>query len=317
VVDSQKMKQKIIIVLLLSFISLQSYANHLSKLRVILDWFPNPDHAPLIIAQQQGFFKQQGLDVELISPSDPNDAPKWVATHQADVGLTYQPAFMQQVDQGLPLVAIGTLIDKPLNCLAVLKDSNIKSLSDLKGKRIGSTSGSIASVMLMTLLKKQGLTEKNVEIINVKYNLTQALLSHEVAGVTGLMRNIEIPMLESMGHETIAFFPEEHGVPTYNELIFIAHKDLAHDTRFKPFLLALQAAVLYLDQHPKAAWKQFIKTYPEANNQVNKETWFATIPYFAEDPRYFNTDEWNLFAEFMKNNKLIQTPVSSSRYLVN
>src|SRR5580700_9623745 len=90
---------------------------HMQRLTVILDWFPNPDHAPLIVAKQQGFFKEQGLDVELIGPADPKDPPKLVAANKADIGITYQPEFLQQVDQGLPLVQIGNLIDRPMNCL--------------------------------------------------------------------------------------------------------------------------------------------------------------------------------------------------------
>ena len=205
------------------------------KLTVMLDWFPNPDHAPLIVAQQQGFFKEQGLDVELIGPADPNDPPKLVAAQKADIGITYQPQFMEQVDQGLPLIRIGTLIDKPLNCLVVLNDSGIKTLADLKGKDIGSTNGGLSSIMLKVMLAKQGLGEKDVNTINVKYNLTQALLSHKVDAVTGMMRNFEVPMLEQTGHKVSAFFPEEYGIPNYSELIFITNIANKNDKRFPRF----------------------------------------------------------------------------------
>ena len=310
--------KKIIIFCLLNIIASVTFAANqtMDKLTVILDWFPNPDHAPLIIAKQQGFFKEQGLDVELIGPADPNDPPKWIAANKADIGITYQPQFMEQVDRGLPLVRIGTLIDKPLNCLVVLNESGIKTLADLKGKQIGGTNGGLSSVMLKVMLQKQGLTEKDIEFINVRYNLTQALLSKKVDAVTGMMRNFEVPQLELTGHKVEAFFPEEYGIPNYSELIFITHVNKVHDKRFPKFLTALKKAVAYLDTHPKETWKQFAKDYPEANNKVNREAWFATIPYFAEDPFYFDSEEWRRFADFMQKNKLIKNPQPISRYAI-
>lgn len=288
----------------------------LQKLSVILDWFPNPDHAPLIIAQQQGFFKEQGLQVEIIGPADPTDPPKWVATGKADIGITYEPEFMEQVDRGLPLIRIGTLIDKPLDCLVVLEGSGIKSLADLKGKRIGSGTNGVSGIMIKNMLVRHGLEAKDVEVVNVRYNLTQALLSKKVDAVTGMMRNFEVPQLELSGHKVTTFFPEEHGVPNYSVLIFIANLANTQDDRFPRFLAAVKKAVAYLDAHPKETWGQFAMQYPESNNDVNKETWFATMPYFAEDPAGFDSDEWRRFAEFMQEHQLIKKVQPMSRYAI-
>jgi len=105
------------------------------KLTIGLDWFINPDHAPLIIAQKRGFFKEVGLEVEMIEPADPNDPPKLVAAGRLDLAISYQPQLHIQVDQGLPVVRVGTLVSVPLNALVVLKNGPIKSISDLKGKK--------------------------------------------------------------------------------------------------------------------------------------------------------------------------------------
>ena len=93
-----------------------------NKLTVLLDWFVNPDHAPLVVALQSGRFKDAGLNVELIAPSDPNLPPKLVAAGKGDIAVSYQPQLHIQADQGLPLVRIGTLISSPLNSLVVLRD---------------------------------------------------------------------------------------------------------------------------------------------------------------------------------------------------
>jgi putative hydroxymethylpyrimidine transport system substrate-binding protein len=284
------------------------------KLTLWRDWFPNPEHAPLIIAKQQGYFKEQGLDVELISPSEPMDTSKLIAENKADIGITYEPEYMQQVDAGLPLISIGALIDKPLNSLVALKGNGIRSLPDLKGKRIGSNSGGLSLVMLKVMLKKSGLSEKDVRISKIRYNLMHALLSHKVDAVTGIMRNVEVPMIESNSKKVVTFFPEDHGVPNYSELVFITHTQNVHDPRYPRFLEAVKKAVRYLDEHPQLAWEAYINEYPEANNTVNHEAWFATMPYFAEDPAGFNDVEWSKFAAFMQKNQLIKKAQPTSRY---
>lgn len=286
------------------------------KLTVILDWFPNPDHAPLIVAEQQGYFKEQGLEVELVGPADPTDPPKLVAAGKADIGITYQPELMGYIDKGLPLIRIGTLIDKPLDCMAALKGSGIKTLADLKGKRIGAGSDGLSSIMLKVILAQAGLTEKDVEIVNVRYNLTQALLSRKVDLVTGIMRNVEIPQLENQGQKVVTFFPEDHGIPNYSVLVFIANTANQRDERFPRFLSAVKKAVRYIDEHPEKSWQEFTNRYPEANNQVNKDSWFATMPYFAEDPAALDTKEWQRFAQFMQQNQMIKKIQPMSRYAV-
>ncbi|MFN7097873.1 MAG: ABC transporter substrate-binding protein, partial [Gammaproteobacteria bacterium] len=121
-------------------------------LTVLLDWYPNPDHAPLFVAQEHGFFKQHGLDVKLVSPTDPGDPLKLVAAGKADIAITYQPTLLMAVDEGIPVIRIGTLIATPLNAVAVLKSSDIHTVADLNGKKIGYSTDGTNHVMLNTLL---------------------------------------------------------------------------------------------------------------------------------------------------------------------
>src|SRR5574337_1933983 len=152
--------RKIIIILFLTFSS-AVFAD--DKIKLILDWFPNPNHAPIFVSMQQDFFKDAGLDVEIIGPADPSDPPKLVAFKQADIAISYQPHLLLQQEQGLPLVRIATLIDHPLKCLTVNADSDIKKLADLKAKKIGYSMGGTDSAMLKMMLEKAGLSLKDVE----------------------------------------------------------------------------------------------------------------------------------------------------------
>jgi putative hydroxymethylpyrimidine transport system substrate-binding protein len=284
------------------------------KLIVLMDWFMNPDHAPLFVAQEQGFFKQQQLDVELVGPADPSDPPKLVAAGKADIAITYQPQFMLQVDNGLPLVMVGTLIDKPLNCLVVLQNSGIKSLADLKGKRIGYSNSGMNNAALKVMLAQNGVAFNEVEPINVHYDLTQALLSGKVDAVTGMMRNFEVTQMELAGHPARSFFPEQNGLPVYSELIFIAQKKSVADNRIARFLTAVNEGLKYLRQHPESTWQAFAKAYPELNNELNHRAWISTLPYFAENTMAFDAKNFLRFAVFLQQNGVIKSVQPLSQY---
>lgn len=276
------------------------------KVTVILDWFLNPDHAPLFVAQQQGFFKQQNLDVNLIGPADPADPPKLVAAGKADVAITYEPQFLQQIDQGLPLARIGSLVDQPLNCLAVLEESKIKDIKELKGKQIGYSTGSVDSVMLKTMLANNQLSLNDVKLINVHYALSQSLLAKNVDAVTGIMRNFEAIQMQLNGHPAKLFYPEKNGVPTYEELIFVVNKKEINDTRWKRFLTAVKEGQEYLQKHPEEMWQAFAKAHPELNDELNHKAWMASLPYFSKNPAAYNAKQWEKFKEFMRKNGLIR-----------
>ncbi len=288
------------------------------KLTVLLDWFANPDHAPLFVAQQQGYFKEAGLDVELIGPADPSDPPKLVAAGKADIAITYEPQFIEQVEQKLPLIRIATLINKPLSCVGVLEDSSIKTIRDLKNKRVGYSSESeVANASLKVMLEKNGLKLNDVELINVHYDLTQALLSKKIDAVTGIMRTFEVIQLQLANHPARIFLPEKNGVPTYNELILVVNKNKINDNRFPKFVAALQKGVDYLLKHPEESWEFFAKSHPELNDKLNHQAWIATLPYFAKKPAEFNSQEWLAFAKFMQKNGIIKEIQPMTSYASN
>lgn len=291
-------------------------AHAADKLIVLLDWFTNPDHAPVITAQTKGFFAAEGLDVELIEPADPAMPPKLVAAGQADIAITYQPTLHAQIDEGLPLTRIGTLVETPLNSLIVLKDGPIKKLEDLKGKRIGFSVSGFEDAMLGQMLKSVGLSVGDVELINVNFALSPALMSGQVDAVIGAYRNFELTQIEIEGKVGKAFYPEEHGVPIFDELIYVVKNDQTSDTRYVRFMAAIEAATIYLTNHPDEAWTAFIEAYPNLNDELNKRAWADTLPRFAKRPAALDTGRYQRFAEFMAENGLIKEVVPVSTYAI-
>jgi len=287
------------------------------RLTVMLDWFVNPDHAPLVVALQRGYFADVGLDVDLVAPADPNDPPKLVAAGQADIAVSYQPQLHLQVAAGLPVVRIGTLVATPLNSVVALADGPIKTLADLKGRKVGFSVGGFEDAMLGRMLEEAGLSLSDVELVNVNFSLSPALLSGQVDAVIGAFRNFELNQLAIEGRPGRAFYPEEHGVPAYDELIFIAHRDRLDDARLPRFLDAVERAVLFMLNHPEEAWEDFRHYRAELDDDLNKRAWADTLPRFARRPAALDIGRYRRFAEFLKGQKLISEVVPVERYAVD
>lgn len=288
-------------------------AHAADKLTVLLDWFVNPDHGPLIIAQELGLFAEQGLEVELIAPADPNDPPKLVAAGKAEVAISYQPQLHLQVAEGLPMLRFGTLVATPLTTLTVLADGPVKTLADLKGRKIGFSVSGPDEAMLGAMLKSVGLTLTDVEMVNVNFSLSPSLVSGQVAAVIGAYRNFELAQMDIAGHPGRAFYVEEHGVPPFDELIYVTRRELAGDPRLPRLLDATEQAVQYMVNHPQDAWEVFRKSHPDVNDELNRRAWYDTLTRFALRPAAFDPRRYQRMAEFLKAAGLIKTvpPVES------
>ena len=287
-----------------------------TKMTVLLDWFVNPDHGPLFVALERGYFRDAGLDVEFKAPADPNDPPKLVAAGKADLAISYQPQLHMQVESGLPLVRIATLVATPLSSLVVLRDGPVKSIADLKGRTVGFSVGGFEDAILRAMLEKNGLKLADVKLVNVNFSLSPALISKKVDAVIGAYRNFELNQLDILKQPGRAFYVEEEGVPAYDELIVVANrKDLARK-ELKGFVSAVERGVQYLVNHPDASWELFVKGRKELNDELNKRAWRDTLPRFALRPGAFDRARYETFAAFLKNMGLLKEALPADRYAV-
>ncbi len=286
------------------------------KFTLLLDWHINPDHAPLIVALEKGYFADAGLDVRMIEPADPNDPPKLVAAGKADLAVSYQPQLHLQVAEGLPLVRVGTLVATPLVTLMTLADGPIKSIADLKGKKIGFAVSGTEEAILGTMLKKYGLTLKDVTPVNVSMGLTTALLSGQVDATIGGYRNFEMNQMDILGKKARAFYVEEEGVPAFDELIFVANKASLGDKRLRRFMDALERGGQYLVNHPDESWTLFIKGRKQLDDELNKRAWRDTLPRFSLTPAAVDHARYERFAAFLSERGLLKKIVPVNDYVV-
>ena len=295
-------------------------ANNLAakdKMTLLLDWFINPDHGPIIIAKEKGYFADQNLEIEIIAPADPSAPPKLVAAGQADLAVSYQPQLHLQLTQGLPLIRVGTLVATPLNCLLVLENGPIKSPQSLSGKKVGFSVAGVEEILLSAILEKYGVKLEDVELVNVNFSLSPSLMSGQVDAVIGAFRNFELNQMKIENVPGKCFFLEEEGVPPYDELIYVANSKNIDKEKIRKFLKATELATQFIINNPEESWKIFASTSKELDDQLNRMAWADTIPRFALRPPAFDAGRYLEFQDFLLQNKLINRAFPISRIAID
>lgn len=275
------------------------------QMTLMLDWFVNPDHGPIIVAQEKGYFADAGLEVEIIAPANPSDPPKMVAAGQADLAISYQPQLHLQIHEGLPLKRVGTLVATPLNCLLVLEDGPIKTPADLAGRKVGFSVGGVEEAVLAAVLQTHGLTLDDIELINVNWSLSPSLMSGQVDAVIGAFRNFELNQMDIEGVKGRCFYVEEEGLPTYDELIYVANPETMDREIIARFLAATEKATQYIVNHPEESWEVFAASSEELQDELNKRAWFDTLPRFALRPTAIDAGRYARFETFLHEAGLI------------
>ena len=307
-------------ILRLTLLFLLSTASNLAakdKMTLLLDWFINPDHGPIIIAKEKGYFSDQNLEIEIIAPADPSAPPKLVAAGQADLAVSYQPQLHLQLTQGLPLIRVGTLVATPLNCLLVLENGPIKTPQSLSGKKIGFSVAGVEEILLSAILEKYGVKLEDVELVNVNFSLSPSLMSGQVDAVIGAFRNFELNQMKIENVPGKCFFLEEEGVPPYDELIYVANSKNIDKEKIRKFLKATELATQFIINNPEESWKIFASTSKELDDQLNKMAWADTIPRFALRPPAFDAGRYLEFQDFLLQNKLINKAFPISRIAID
>lgn len=287
------------------------------KMTVMLDWFINPDHGPIILAKEKGYFADAGLEVELISPADPNEPPRMVAAGRVDLAVSYQPELHLAQREGLDLRRVGTLIETPLTCLVVRADGPVQEVADLKGRKVGFAVAGVQEMLLDAMLSNNGVDPSEVEQINIGWSISPALMSGQVDGVIGAFRNFELNQMAIEGHEGRCFYPEAEGVPAYDELIYVAHADDMNRDMIARFLGATERAAADIVNNPTASGEVFFASDAELRNDLNTRAWEDTWPRFATRPAAVDHGRYDRFETFMLESGVVETTIPAADLVVD
>lgn len=302
-----------VILLVATFAGLGTAQSSSDHLTVILDFFANPSQLPLFVAESEGFFDEVGLNVDLQVPADPSDAAQFAAVGRVDLALTPSFDLVLLRDRGLDLTAVGSLIQSPLGGLMVLKSSGIKTLADLRGKRIGFSLEPEEPALWATMLESVGISQGEYELINIGFEAIPTLLGGQV-DAAGVFRNFEPILLDLEGIDTVFFPFEEHGVPSSWQLVFAGNPSIIESKadEISRFLSAVRRAVDFTLRDPNQALNAFFTANPELaaddQRELNIRSTLATLLLFQGAPCHNDADLWAELQDFTIERGLIESP---------
>jgi putative hydroxymethylpyrimidine transport system substrate-binding protein len=287
-----------------------------------LDFYPNPDHAGIYMAQKLGYFEEAGLDVSIDAPSDPAAPVKQVAAGRTDLAVSYEPEVALAREQGLDVVAVGALVNRPLTSLIWLAESKIKGVGDLKGKTVATAGIPYQDAFLKTILARVDLTSDDVKAVNVGFGLLPALVGGSAQAMLGGYSNVEGVDLRERGKAPVVTPVDQLGVPTYDELVFVANRQKLEEDpeKFRLFLAALQRGTEAAAEKPGEATTVITEANPDLEPKLAAAEVKATLPLLSartgDKPfGYMDAQEWETFAGWMRDNGLIESLPQASELL--
>ena len=294
-------------------------------LTLMLDYFPNADHAGIYAAQASGEYERAGLDVKILTPPDAAAPLKLLQAGRADLVISYEPELLLARDKGADLVAVGALVQTPLTSLMSLGDRAITRPEQLAGKRVGTSGLSYQSAYLRTILETAGLAANDARETNVGFNLVPAMLSKKVDATLGSFWNYEGVDLERRKRNPEILRMEDLGVPTYNELVFVSRRDTLDEnggSRVRRFLQATARGHELLKSDPDAGVDALLEADRGLDRGLQTAAVRATLPvFFPEDAKrpfgFQDPAEWNAYERWMRASGLLTRPQDERAPLTN
>lgn len=190
---------------------------------------PNGSNAGFAAAVQEGYYKQAGLDVTIVPGTGSSLTVQMVASGQAKIGYADSTSTTQLIAQGAPLQVLATIYQSNPNEVIALSKSGIKSIKDLKGKKVGTPVPSSQASMLPLFLKSNGLSDSDVDLVNLApTSLVQSLLQGQVDAILGSIDTYQVQLQQQHAGKLFTAMFADNGVPTVSTSIF-ADKTYAKD----------------------------------------------------------------------------------------
>lgn len=294
-----------------------------TRVSLALDWFPNSNHAGVFEAVKRGYFKDEGLDVNVYTPADPSTVLQTVGAGRDDFGISYQPDLLQARSEGIPVVSVLGIVQHPLNSVMALETSGIKRPGDLKGKKVGHPNIASNKAMLATMLATDGLKLSDVQLIDVGFDLVPALLSGQVDAVVGAYWTHESIVMELEGHKVNVMRMEQWGVPDFYELVLVTNESTLKDRHdvVEKFTRAFRKGFEAALANPQGSIDTLLELNPETVNEpVERKGVELLVPMWkAEAPKFGwqSDDRWRSFTDWMKGEGFAQQSLDPAKAFTN
>ena len=299
------------------------------SLSLTLDFYPNPDHAGIYMAQKLGYFEEAGLDVSISAPAETAAPIKQVAAGRSDLAISYEPEVALAQEQGLEVIAVAALVNRPLTSMIWLRKSGIAGIADLKGKTVATAGIPYQDAFLKTILARAKLTPADVKSVNVGFGLLPALVGGSAQAMLGGYSNVEGVDLRERGKQPVITPVDKLGVPTYDELVLVAnrHKLEQEPESIRLFIAALERGTRAAIERPAEATQAILEANDALDPKLTAAEVEATLPLLTQPTEpgasgsvpygYMDPQEWTDFAAWMRDNGLIETLPAPSALFTN
>lgn len=259
----------------------------LREVSVTLDGYSGPENLGVLMADWQQYFRDAGLEATVYSPARPNRPIEYVTDGTVDVGISREPEVAIAQSEGIPVVAIGSLVSEPTAAMIWLGDSKIDKIADLKGQTVATAGLPFEEELLESVLRRAGLSLDDVKLEDVGYGLVHALVKGRAAATFGGGWNLEGVQLEEMGLDPVVTRVEELGVPPYDEFVVIAPRDsLAKDPQlYRDFMAAVRRGTATSVKDPDLAFEvvnEDVESDIRVSPQAREGQVEATLPLLSE-----------------------------------
>ncbi len=286
------------------------------EVSLALDWFPNSNHAGFYAAQERGYYRDEGLDVNIYVPANPEDVLKTVGAGRDDFGVSYQAEVLLARGEGVPVVSVAAMVQHPLNSIMVLEESGITRPSELKGKKVGVTGIPFEEALFQAMLEHEGLSIDDVTVVNVGFDLGPSLIGRKVDAIVGAYWTHESIAMEMQGYPITIMRMEEWGVPDFYELVLVASEDMisSHPDTVSRFVRATARGFADAIADPQAAVDILVEANPETDKELETEGIGLLAPLWQEGDAPFGSqtaERWESLAQWMKDSGLLGEDVDA------
>ncbi|MGM0852065.1 MAG: ABC transporter substrate-binding protein [Bacillota bacterium] len=293
----------------------------LKKVTVVLDWTPNTNHTGLYVAKEKGYFKEQGLDVDIILPGEAG-ADQLVASGKAEFGVGYQESVTQARVQDVPLVSIAAVIQHNTSGFASPKDKGITTPKDFEGKSYGGWGSPVEQAVMTSIMKQENADVEKVNFVNmgdtdfftaVKRDVDFAWIYYGWTGIEAELRGEDLNMMYVKDYsEKLDYYTP---VLTTNEKMI--EKD---PETVKAFLTASSKGYQFAINNPEEAGEILLDAAPDLDKELvmKSQEWLA--PKYKDDADRWGEQKlevWENYASWMYDNDLLDKELDSKKAFTN
>lgn len=297
-------------------------AESATKVTIMLDWVPNTNHTGLFVALDKGYYKDAGLDVEIMEQSQALSIEQLVASGKVDFGISFQEWATAAMAEGLPIVSVAAVIQHNTSAYAFLKKSGIKSPRDFQGKTFASWGLPLEKAMISDVVKSDGGDPAKLKELVIGTADLLSMLGRDVdiawiymgwQGIEAKLRGIEL---------STVMLRDVPGIPDYYTPIIITSRKFLESNKAtaKTFITATSKGYTYAAGNPVESANILIKHSPEINQRLATESQAWLSPRYIEDAAKWGIQKqstWRTLYEWMCGHDLVKAGQDPDRFFTN